>query len=123
MRRFATAAALVALLAVPATAPASHDSSKPEIFKLKSEVRSLTSKLAQQGIRARLRNHGYKIRRYSGKCKRLSRTRRRCTYKFQDELSQVLGTGSYCSSARGSSVRLIRGWKAISVGSTPSKSC
>ena len=79
--------------------------------------------MAAQGIRARLKNHGYNIRRYSGKCRRISSTRRRCTYKFQDALSQALGTGSYCSSKRGTTVRLIRGGTAISVGATPTRSC
>ena len=123
MKRYTTAVALLALLAVPAAAPASHDSSKREVFKLEKRVRSLSTNIANQGIRARLRNHGYKVRQYSGRCKRLSRTRRRCTYKFQDQLSQVLGTGSYCSSRRGTGVKLIRGGTAISVGAAATRSC
>ena len=123
MRRFAVAIALAAALAVPAAAPASHDSSKPEVFPLKTKVRSLSTRVAEQGIRQRLRNHDFKARKYSGECKRLSRTRRRCTYKFQDALADVLGTGSYCSSAKGTTVRLVRRGKAISVGSTATKSC
>jgi hypothetical protein len=124
-RLVTVAVAVVAALAlvVPGTAAASHDSSKREVFPLKTKVGSLSSGLANQGIRARLKNHGYKIRRYSGKCTRLSAKRRRCTYKFQDALAQVLGTGSYCSSGKGTTVRLIRGGKAISVGSTATKSC
>ena len=126
MRRTAVAIALVAVgaaLAVPAVAPASHDSSKSEVFPLKKKARSLSTDIANQGIRARLKGHGYNIRRYSSKCKRFSRVRRRCTYKFRDALADVLGTGSYCSSAKGTTVRLVRRGKAISVGSTATKTC
>jgi hypothetical protein len=123
MKTYITAVALAALLAVPAAAPASHDSSKPEVFKLKRKARSLSTKIAEQGIRARLENHDWNVRKYTGKCKRLSRTRRRCTYKFQDPLQQALGTGSYCSSKKGTTVRLVRGGKAISVGAAATKNC
>ena len=123
MRRYAAPVALAVALVVPAAAPASHDSSRPEVFRLKSKVESLSSRVAHRGIRARLREHEIKVREYSGRCKRLSRTRRRCTYKFQDPLQQALGEGSYCSSRRGTTVRLVRRGKAISVGSTPTKRC
>ena len=123
MKRYAGVIALVAALAAPAVAPASHDSSRVEVFKLKTKVKSLTSDLAEQGIRKRLARHEYKARTYSGKCKRLSRTRRRCTYKFRDALQHALGEGAYCSSKRGTTVKLVRKGKAISVGPTPTKRC
>ena len=123
MRRYVPALALAVALAVPAPAPASHDSSEAELFKLRSGVDSLSSRLAHRGIRQRLANHDFEVREYSGKCKRLSRTRRRCTYRFQDPLQQALGSGSYCSSTRGTTVRLVRRGKAILVGATATRTC
>jgi hypothetical protein len=123
MTKYAIAIALVAALAAPAVAPASHGGSTPVVFKLKKRVGALTSTVAQQGIRARLARHGFKIRSYRGRCKRLSKTARRCTYKFRDRAGEVLGTGAYCSSKRGTTVRLVRRGRAMSVGGTSTRSC
>ena len=123
MGKYAIGIALVAALAAPAVASASHGGSTPIVFKLKNRVGALTSDLAHQGIRMRLGRHDWSVRRYTGRCTRLSRTARRCTYRFRDTAGQVLDTGAYCSSKRGTTVRLVRGGRAISVGATPTKTC
>ena len=120
---FAVAVLAVAVLAAPAPALAKHDAKKPLVVALKKKATTLTTALANQGMKTRLSKvGGFKIKKFKSKCTKLSASSRRCTYKMQDAFGAALGT-SYCSSKRGTTVKLIRRGKALSVGPTPTKSC
>ena len=106
--------------AAPSAGPSSHDSDQPKVYTLDGKVSKLTARLANRGIKKRLRGSGYELTSYSSKCNRRSRIKLRCRYKFTHRLGDALGTGPACGA---STVKLIRQGRALSVGATPADSC
>lgn len=120
----AVAATLLMTTTAEATAPATtsnHDAPGAQVYKLSTKKTTLTSALANKGIKIRLaKRGGFVITGYASRCTRLSKTKRRCAYAFTHKLGDAFGLGPQCGTA---TVTLARKGKALAVGPTPAESC